>query len=177
MRVLLCLMMAGLCSGQQWSKPVEVIAADEICATYDAHLAANVLTVRLRLAKGWHSFAMDNTIRANEKLAGKKALSFDRPTSVAASGGWEIAGPWKQSAVKDFSKPELRVFSWGFEEEALFQVPMKASSGGAAHLEIKAQACTETICRNIDVKLDVAASAGPAAPATGLQEVRANGST
>jgi hypothetical protein len=178
MRIAILMLAALACTGQEWSKPVEVIAADEVCAVYDAHLAANVLTVRLRLAKGWHSFAMDNTVRANEKLAGRKAIAYDRPTSVAVTGGWTVAGEWKQSPVKDFSKPELRLFSYGFEGEALLQAPVKpAAEAGPARLQIKAQACTDAICRNIDIAVEVPETKGPAVPAPDLIAVRAGASS
>ena len=58
---------------------------------------------------------MDNRIRAEEKLAGKKSLGIDHPTEIKVSGGLEVEGPWHQTNPKDFSRPELRWFSWGFE--------------------------------------------------------------
>ena len=148
----------------EWSKPTEIVVDDTVCATYQARVDyGGHLVIQLTLADGWHSFALDNQIRANEKLAGKKALGMDRPTSFVVTGGLAVEGPWLQPPVLDFSKPELRIFSWGFEKHALFAVKVKRT-GSEARVAIKAQACTESICKNIDaaVTLDLTRPAGPA---------------
>jgi len=153
-------------SAADWSKPVEIIVDDAICATYRARVDdAGNLTIDLALAAGWHTFAMDNQIRANEKLAGKKALGMDRPTSFTVSDGLAVDGPWMQPPLKDFSKPELRIFSWGFEGRALFAAKVKRT-GKAARIGIRAQACTETICKDINtaMDLDLTIAAGPPEP-------------
>ncbi|MBI2686843.1 MAG: hypothetical protein HYX27_11050 [Acidobacteria bacterium] len=141
----------------EWSKPAEVLVDDVICASYRARLDdSGNLVIALMLADGWHSFAMDNQIRANEKLAGKKALGMDKPTSFEITGGLAIGGSWMQSALKDFSKPELRIFSWGFEKQALFAARVKRTGNEpSARVEIKGQACTESICKNIDTALEL----------------------
>lgn len=152
----------------EWSKPVEIVVDDAICATYRARVDSDGnLTVRLTLADGWHTFAMDNQIRANEKLAGKKALGMDKPTSFTVTGGLAVDGPWKQPALLDFSKPELRIFSWGFEKQALFAAKAKRVGGErAARIGIKAQACTPTVCKDIskELELDLSLTPGPAEP-------------
>ena len=164
-------------SAAEWSKPVEIIVDDTICASYKARLDdGGNLVIALTLANGWHTFSMDNQIRANEKLAGKKALGMDKPTSFAVSGGLAVDGPWLQPALIDFSKPELRIFSWGFEKQALFAAKAKRTGADSkAHIAIKAQACTETICKDINtgLDLDLTLPAGPAEPAlSGLTAVR-----
>jgi hypothetical protein len=161
------LLLAGLTAfGAEWSKPVEIVVDDTICATYRARVdAAGHLTLQLTLADGWHTFAMDNQIRANEKLAGKKALGMDKPTSFAVSGGLAVEGPWMQPALMDFSKPELRIFSWGFEKQALFAAKVKrVGNERVARVGIKAQACTPTICKDInkELDLDLTLATGPA---------------
>jgi hypothetical protein len=165
-------------SAADWSKPVEIIVDDTICATYKARVDdGGNLVIALTLANGWHTFAMDNQIRAHEKLAGKKALGMDKPTSFAVSGGLELEGPWLQPALTDFSKPELRIFSWGFEKQALFAAKVKRTAAEPkAHIAIRAQACTETICKDINtaLDLDLTLAAGPAEPAqSGLTAIRA----
>lgn len=142
-----------------WGAPVEVRVDDEVCATYDARLAGEELVVRVRLGKGWHTFAMDNAVRAAEALKGKKALGMDQPTRVTVGEGLTVTGPWRQSKPMDFSKPELRMFSWGYEDEAVFVAPVKRA-GTVGKIGVKAQACTPSICKNIDVKVEV--GAGPA---------------
>ena len=81
----------------EWSKPAEIVVDDTVCATYRARLDdAGNLNVQLTLANGWHTFSMDNDVRAKEKLAGKKALGMDKPTSFTVTGGLTVDGPWRQ---------------------------------------------------------------------------------
>lgn len=173
----LFVLVAWAVSAAEWSKPVEIIVDDTICASYKARVddGGNLL-ISLTLAKGWHTFAMDNQIRANEKLAGKKALGMDKPTSFAVSGGLAVDGEWRQPVLIDFSKPELRIFSWGFEKQALFAAKAKRTGADAkTHIAIKGQACTETICKDINtaLDLDLTLAAAPAEPAqSGLTAVR-----
>ena len=136
-----------------WTSPVEVHHDDNLCLSYQARLDGPYLVVRANLEPGWHTFSMDNKQRAEEKLAGKKSLGIDRPTEIVVTGGLQTAGPWFQSHPKDFSKPELRWFSWGFERQALFVARIRRAGGGAAHLALRGQACTETTCKNIDVEI------------------------
>lgn len=169
MRLGFFVFVAGLAvSAAEWSKPVEVVVDDTICATYKARVDdGGNLTIHLTLADGWHTFAMDNQIRANEKLAGKKALGMDRPTSFTVTGGLAVDGPWRQPVLADFSKPELRIFSWGFEKNALFVAKVKRSgSEKNAKIAIRAQACTPAICKDItkELELDLTVPTGPAEP-------------
>ncbi len=154
-----------------WSKPVDVTHDDKTCISYRARLTGGHLVVAARIEPGWHTFTMDNDKRAAEKLAGKKALGVDKPTTVALQG-LETAGAWLQSEPKDFSQPEIRMFTWGFEKQAIFAVPVKRIEG-ALQLRIRGQACTESVCKNIDLTLPLSASAGSAAPdLNGLSPVR-----
>ncbi len=101
-----------------WSEAVEIRHEDDLCVAYQARQDGGFLVVRATLGSGWHTFAMDNKQRAEEKLAGKPPLSIDRSTEITPATGLETAGPWYQSAPKDFSRPELRWFSWGFDRQA-----------------------------------------------------------
>ena len=138
-----------------WTTPVEVRHDETLCLSYQAKLDGEFLTIRANVQPGWHTFAMDNKQRADEKLAGKKALSNDLPTSFTLSGGLEAIAPWYQSPPKDFSKPELRWFSWGFDQPAMFVTKVRRSGAGPAKIAVRAQACTDAICKNIDVALSV----------------------
>lgn len=84
-----------------WSAPTEVRSDDNLCLTYRARLDGSYLVISAKIEPGWHTFAMDNKARAEEKLAGKKALSVDQPTEFTLTG-LEVAGPWFQTAPKDF---------------------------------------------------------------------------
>jgi hypothetical protein len=137
-----------------WSAPVEVRHEEDVAVAYQARIDGQWLVVRAKVGSGWHTFCMDNKRRADAKLAGKQALSVDKPTEIVAAG-MEVEGPWYQSEPKDFSHPELRWFSWGFDKEAVFAA--KVRSGTSGKLTIKGQACTDAICKNIDVTVRVPA--------------------
>jgi hypothetical protein len=138
-----------------WSAPAEVRSDDNLCLTYRARLDGSFLVISAKVEPGWHTFAMDNKIRAEEKLAGKKSLGIDQPTEFRLTG-LEAVGPWFQTAPKDFSKPQLRWFSWGFEKDAVFAAKVKrAGAGGAAKIGVRGQACTDVTCKNIDAALTV----------------------
>jgi DsbC/DsbD-like thiol-disulfide interchange protein len=138
-----------------WSAPVEVLHEHRPCVSYRARLDGEFLVVQVRIEPGWHTFVMDNKQRSAEKLAGKQSLGVDGPTEIALSDGLEAAGPWYQSAPKDFSKPELRWYSWGYEEEARFVAKAKRTGPGPAQIGVRGQACTETTCKNIDVTISL----------------------
>src|SRR5690242_11663681 len=93
---------AALAWAGEWSAPVEVRHEDNLCVSYQARIDGSLLVLRATLGAGWHTFAMDNQRRAEEKLAGKPAISMDRNTEVTPISGLEVAGPWHQSAPKDF---------------------------------------------------------------------------
>ena len=147
-----------------WTNPVEVHHDDNLCLSYQARLDGSYLVVRANVQPGWHTFSMDNKVRAEEKLAGRKSLGIDRPTEIVVTGGLETAGPWLQSPPKDFSKPELRWFSWGFERQALFAAKVRRKGAAPAHIALRGQACTDTTCKNIDVELTVTAGKNDTAP-------------
>ena len=161
MRLLLFATVAAAAS--VWTAPVEVRHEDAVAIAYEARLDGPYLVVRASVGPGWHTFAMDNQKRAAEKLAGKPALSVDKETEVGVSGGLEVEGPWLQTPPKDFSHPELRWFSWGFDKQAIFAAKMKRTGGASASLRVRGQACTETVCKNID--LTIALPVGAAATA------------
>jgi DsbC/DsbD-like thiol-disulfide interchange protein len=148
------ILLASLASAADWSQPAEVRYEDALVISYTARVDGPYLVVRANLAQGWHTFALDNVQRVEEKLAGKPALSMDRSTEIAVAGV-EIEGPWHQSPPKDFSRPELRMFSFGYDREALFAAKVRHAGGGSAKLRIRGQACTETVCKNIDVPLTI----------------------
>jgi hypothetical protein len=153
----IALLAASLWAGE-WSQPVEVRHEEDVAVAYQARLDGPWLVVRAKVGSGWHTFAMDNKRRADEKLAGKPALSVDKPTEIAPTG-FELEGPWYQSPPKDFSRPELRWFSWGFDKEAVFAAKVRRGSSG--RLAIKGQACTETVCKNVDVVVTVPPGKAP----------------
>ncbi|HEY6390091.1 MAG TPA: hypothetical protein VIX89_02365 [Bryobacteraceae bacterium] len=150
---------AGILSGMMnaqaggWTEPVEVRQEENLCLTYQAKLEGSLLIVRAAIEPGWHTFAIDIKKRAEEKLAGKASLGIERGTEFLLSGGVETTGPWYQSVPKDFSKPEIRYYSWGYERQALFAAKVKRTGPGPVRIAIRGQACTETACKNIDAAI------------------------
>ena len=158
-------------AGVDWTKPVEVVHDDQPCISYRAKVTGGHLLVEAKLEPGWHTFTLDNDKRAAEKLAGKKALGVDKPTSIALQG-LETTGAWLQSEPKDFSQPEIRMFTWGFEKQALFAAPVKRTAG-TVQLRIRGQACTEAVCKNVDATLALPDAGGADRPdLAGLTPVR-----
>jgi hypothetical protein len=154
-----------------WTAPVEVRHEDAVCIAYQARLDGPYLVVRASVGPGWHTFAMDNAKRAAEKLAGKPALSVDKATEIAVSGGLGIDGPWYQTAPRDFSRPELRWFSWGFDKQAVFAAKVRRTGAPGGSLRVRGQACTETICKNIDVTIPMPAGGSAGAAELDLKQL------
>jgi len=155
------LVMMLLIAAGAWTDPVEVRHEETLCLSYRARLDGPFLVVQATLEPGWHTFAMDNKQRAEEKLAGKKSLGIDHPTEIALTGGMEAAGPWYQTPPQDFSRPELRWFSWGFERQAQFAVKIRRSGTEVVRVAVRGQACTDTICKNIDVTISLPPAKAP----------------
>lgn len=166
---------ASLLVAGDWSAPVDVLHELKPVVTYRAKLEGDLLVVKAHVQPGWHTFVMDNERRAAEKRAGKPSLGIDQPTQFKFDNALTLVGPWRQSPPKDFSKPELRWYSWGFEKEAVFAARVKTNSGGAATIGIRGQACSDTTCKNIDVSLAVpiggSAASGAKLDLQGLVEV------
>lgn len=149
-------------AAEGWGPPAVVHHDDQPVVTYRAQVAGGQLAVQVQLAAGWHTFTLDNDKRAAAKLAGKKALSSDKPTQILPEGV-EITGAWLQPQPKDFSQPDLRIYSWGYEGEALFMAPAKAT-GDAAKVRIRGQACTQTVCKNVDITAEAPVNKSATAP-------------
>ena len=171
MRILMMLVAAGAVFAGGWSEPAIVLHDDEPAVVYRARWTGEHLVVEAKLAQGFHTFTMDNRQRVAEKLAGKPALATDLPTTLKVTGGLELVAPWYQSQPKDFSKPELRLFAFGFENEAVFVTKAKRAVGATAQVAIRGQACTDKVCKNIDLDLDVALDGGNTEAQTDLKSL------
>ncbi len=167
MRLLLSifLLIASASSAAEWSEPVVVEHQFKPAVTYRARVEGSYLVVRADIEEGWHTFSMDNDLRATEALAGKPSLGVDAPTQITLEDGLEATGGWSQTEPKDFSKPELRWYSWGYEEPALFVTNVATAGTGEAKIGIRGQACTETTCKNVDVELALALGGPSGTPA------------
>jgi hypothetical protein len=146
---------AGMIRAGDWTSLVEVRHDVQKCVSYRGKLSGDFLVVQATHEPGWHTYAMDNKLRAQEKLAGKRSLGIDSPTEIVLAEGLELDGPWYQSVPKDLSKPELRWYSWGFEGQALFVAKVRRVGSGPASLAVRGQACSDAICKNIDLTISI----------------------
>jgi hypothetical protein len=149
---------ASMTMAAEWGAPVDVLHDFKPCVTYRAKIEGDVLAIEATIQPGWHTFAIDNEQRAAEKLAGKASLGIDQPTKIKVGEGVEVTGPWFQTAPKDFSKPAMRWYSFGFEGQAMFAAKVHSSGSGPAQIELRGQACTDKTCKNIDVMLSAPVS-------------------
>ena len=155
---LACLMLfAAAAWAGDWSEPVAVGLGDEHAVNYRAKLDGDFLVVEATQMNGWHTYAMDNEVRAKEALAGKTSLGIDAPTQIAVSGALGVSGPWKQTEPHDYSKPKMRWYTWGYDAPALFAAKVKKTGAGAGEIAIRGQACDDKRCKNIDITLSVPA--------------------
>lgn len=164
-------------SAAEWTEPVEVRHDTRLVMTYQGRWDGEFLVVRAAIQPGWHTFVMDNKQRQQEKLAGKPSLGIEKSTEITVTDGLSVTGSWLQSTPKDFSKPEIRWFTWGFERDAIFAAKARRTGSGPARVEIEGQACFADICKNIDVSmavplLDGKPAQGPAVDLKNLAPVR-----
>ena len=144
------------------AQPDEVLHDGKVVMSYRALWDGDYLIVRAAIEPGWHTFVMDNKQRQQEKLKGKPSLGIEKSTEITVQG-LNVTGPWLQTEPKDFSKPELRWYSWGFERDATFATRAKRTGQGPAKVEVQGQACSGDICKNIEVEVTVPEKPAPAA--------------
>lgn len=128
--------------------PQEVWFGDDIAVTYAARIEGDWLIVEARHEPGWHTYAMDNVQRASE-ATGRERPDTELPTRLTPSPEIELASPWRQSVPADLSQPDIRWYTWGFEERSFFAARVeRADSGG--WVQVDAQACTDRLCAMVD---------------------------
>lgn len=169
----LVLMAARVAAAGEWSAPGEVLHELAKCVTYRAKISGEWLVVEAKHESPWHTYSMDNKVRVEERLAGKKSLSFDRPTDVRFVEGLELAGTWIHTPPKETSKPELRMYSWSYSGTSYLAAKVKRT-GEAAKINVRGQVCTETNCKTVDVTLAIPAGGNgdPGIDLKALQPVR-----
>jgi len=156
MTAALLLLLAG-----DWSAPAEVRHDETLCLTYRARYTGTHLVVEITPEPGWHTFSMDNKQRQAAALKGRMSLGAEKPTTVSVTGA-TLAGEWLQTAPEDFSKPDIQWYSYGFSKPALLAAPVKAANG-KAEITVKGQACSDSVCKNVESTLAVDLT--PGAPA------------
>lgn len=161
----------------QEMKPVQIHHDEQLAMTVRPYWTGDFVVVEVTMEPGWHTFAMDNQRRQDEALKGKPSLGVEKPTSVRVSGAFEVTGPWYQTEPKDFSKPELRWFTWGFEGKAQFVARAIRKPGELGEVTLKGQACSGSICLNVNVTTGLLAAKPEAYPIelSRLSEVKLSG--
>lgn len=127
---------------------VEVWLGDELAVTYRARIEGKWLVVEATHEPGWHTYAMDNVRRARE-ASGKDAPETELPTVITPSDGLVLTGDWRQSRPVDLSQPDIRWFTWGFEDKAFFAARL-ISAEPSGWVRINGQACTAERCAMVD---------------------------
>lgn len=167
-KLLFLLVFAASSWAGDWTEPVGVGLGDEHAVNYRAKLDGEYLVVEATQMSGWHTYAMDNERRAKDALKGKPSLGIDAPTQITVSGALAVAGPWRQSAPHDYSKPQMRWYSWGYDAPALFAAKAMQTGAGSGEIVVRGQACDDKRCKNIDVTLSVPADGLGGAPTLDL---------
>ena len=148
-----------------WSAPTEATdGAGNALVTCRAMLSGDHLVVEIQAAEGWHVYAMDNERRAKEALAGKMSLGVEQNTEVSVSGGLRVVGDWYQTKPADFSQPELRWYSYGFEGRSTFAARVERTSGDSVAVTVRAQACDSASCVAVEAELSLPLGESTAEP-------------
>ena len=156
LRVAIAALFAASLWAGGWSAPAEATdAAGNALVTCRAKLTGEHLVVEIQAIEGWHVYAMDNERRAKEALAGKMSLGVEQNTEVQVSEGLKVVGGWYQTKPEDFSQPELRWYSYGFEGTSTLAAEVERTSGDSARVTVRAQACDSASCVAVEAGLDV----------------------
>jgi len=162
-------------AGQAAEQPQEASVC-EGAVRLRARIEGDYLIVQATHEAGWHTYAMDNELRAAEKLAGKPSLGIEQGVVITVKSGGDVSPPWYQSAPHDLSKPELRWYTWGFDKEAIFACKRGPAGSEPVELQIRGQACNGKSCRSFNVELTAPPSAStgqqPAFSTDDLVQVR-----
>lgn len=152
----LALAVPQVVSADAWSATARAEARDgTVLVTCRSKVSGEFLLVELQAAEGWHVYAMDNERRAKEALAGKMSLGVEESTEVLVTGGLRVTGDWYQSDPQDFSQPELRWYSYGFDGKALLAAQVERTGDPAAEVTVRAQACDSESCIRVDAVMDL----------------------
>lgn len=135
-------------SERQAEAAVEVWYDDTLAVSYRARVEGEWLVVEALHEPGWHTYAMDNVVRARE-VSGKERPETELPTEITPLDGLTIEGDWRQSPPADLSTPDIKWYTWGFEGRSYFAARIDEASTPAS-VQIDAQACTDALCAMVE---------------------------
>ncbi len=135
-----------------WSLPVA--AGDELepRVSYRARIQGEYLVIEAEHDVGWHSYAIDNEVRAAARLAGAESLGIELPTSFEVQGA-TVVGTWLQTPPEDLSDQEIQWFTWGFNGTATFAAKLQDVGTKPVVVVVRGQVCDANACRDVDVEL------------------------
>lgn len=149
----------------------EVWLGDEFAVSYAARVEGDWLIVDVWHEPGWHTYAMDNVLRARE-VTGKARPDTELPTRITPSPEIELAAPWRQTVPTELSQPELRWYTWGFGDRSFFAARVRRADPGS-WVQVDAQACTDRLCAMVDgLRVPVTRGGGRSVDPESLAEVR-----
>ena len=126
----------------------EVWLGENLAVSYAARIEGDWLVVDVLHEPGWHTYAMDNVLRAKE-VTGKARPDTELPTEITPSPAIELAASWRQTVPTELSQPELRWYTWGFADRSFFAAPVRRADPGS-WIQVDAQACTDRLCAMVD---------------------------
>lgn len=127
---------------------VRVWLDDMQAVTYRARIEGDWLVVEATHEPGWHTYSMDNMIRARQKT-GKDRPETELPTVITPLDGLKVQGDWRQSPPVDLSTPDIRWYTWGFEGRSYFAVQVDEAEAPSS-VQIDGQACTDALCAMVE---------------------------
>lgn len=125
---------------------------DTPVVTYRAFLHNDYLVIESKHGQGWHTYAIDNEMRASDALKGKQSLGVEQGIKIVLPKSVKTEGPWLQTQPMDLSKPELRWYTFGFEGTAYFARKIKKSKKPFT-VKISGQACNANTCCRVSIEL------------------------
>lgn len=155
-----------------WSKETIVRHGKAQVVSFQTRLDGDYLLVKAVHRDGWHTYAMDNALRAAKALQGKSSLGIEQGIEISVEGGLELEGTWRQTEPKDLSQPEIRWFTYGFDHTVFFARRARLIAPTPITVHIQGQACDGETCCQVDVELKLpaaipssaASSQGPSEP-------------
>ena len=97
----------------EWSKEAVVRQGVRPVVHFQACFDSGYLILRATHEDGWHTYAMDNAVRAAEALKGQTSLGVEQGIEVTIESGIELQEPWLQTKPSDLSHSWLpRSLTW-----------------------------------------------------------------
>jgi len=155
--IFLILLSPVLMAGE-WSESKEIRQRRSgMVVSYKAKLDGDWLIIEATHGKGWHTYTLDNLERAQKKT-GKEKPETELSTVIELSGGLKPVGAWYQTKPKELSTPEIKWYTWGFENVSRFATQVELIDQSATTITINAQACNASSCSmvsDLQLTLDV----------------------